>query len=758
MPKLVGGFSVAPTGCNRPRRGEACCWVFWGVPRLQSTSPRRSLLLGFQGHPPAAIDLAVGKLVVGFSGAPPGCSQLLRGEACCWVFRTPPPPRCSRPVRGEACCWDFGCSPPGTPRLQSTSLWRSLLLGFRGHRPAAVYFFVAKLVVGISGAPPGCNRPRRGEACCWVFGGTPWLQLTSPWGSLLLGFREHPPAAVNFFVAKLVVGCSGAPPPSCSRPLRGEACCWDFGCNPPGTPRLQSTSLWRSLLLGFRGHRPAAVYFFVAKLVVGISGAPPRCNRPRRGEACCWVFGSTPRLQSTSSWRSLLLGVPEPPPQLQSTSSWRSLLLGFRVQPPGHPPVAIDFFVAKLVVGFFGGTALLQSTSSWRSLLLGFREHPRLQSTSPWRSLLLGFRGHPLAAIDLAVGKLVVGFSGAPPGCSQLLRGEACCWVFRSPPPPAAVDLFVAKLVVGISGATPRPGTPRLQSTSLWRSLLLGFRGHRPAAVYFFVAKLVVGISGAPTGCNRPRRGEACCRVFWGVPRLQSTSPRRSLLLGFQGHPPAAIDLAVAKHVVGFSGAPPGCNRLLRGEACCWVFRSTPPAAVDLFVVKLVVGISGAPPGCNRPLRGEACCCVFGGPSPQRLQSTSSCRSLLLGFRRLLRGAACCWDFGGTPRLQSTSPWRSLSLGVREHPRLQSTSPWRSLLLGFRGHPLAAIDLFVAKLAVGFLEATPRLQSTSSWRSLLLGFRGYPPAAIDFFVGEACSWVWVRTPQSAGILFIAAGL
>ena len=239
-------------------------------------------------------------------------------------------------------------------------------------------------------APTGCNRPRRGEACCWVFGGTPWLQSTSSWRSLLLGFWRQPPG--------------------CNRLLRGEACCWVFG----STPRLQSTSSWAKLVVGCSGAPPpAAVDLFVAKLVVGISvqppGHPPGCNRLLCGEACCWVFG---------------------------------------------------------------GTALLQSTSSWRSLLLGFREHPRLQSTSPWRSLLLGFRGHPLAAIDLFVAKLVVGCSGAPAGCSRLLHGEACCWDFR--------------------------GTPPLQSTSPWRSMLLGFREHPPAAIDFSVAKLVVGCSGAP--------------------------------------------------------------------------------------------------------------------------------------------------------------------------------------------------------------------------------------------------------------------
>ena len=127
---------------------------------------------------------------------------------------------------------------------------------------------------------------------------------------------------------------------------------------------------------------------------------------------------------------------------------------------------------------------------------------------------------------------------------------------FRGPlAPKAAIDFFVPKLVV------------RFSSTSAWRSLLLGFRGHPPVAIDFSVAKLVVGCSGAP---------------------------------------PVAIDLAVAKLVVGFSGAPPGCNRPLRGKACCWVFGGNPPAAIDFFVAKLVVGFSGVPPGCNRLLRGRS--------------------------------------------------------------------------------------------------------------------------------------------------------
>ena len=268
-----------------------------------------------------------------------------------------------------------------------------------------------KMTAPAFGDAPGCNQPLLlyAEACRWVFGGTHRLQSTSPWRSLLLGFRGHPLAAIDLFVAKLAVGFLEA------------------------TPRLQSTSSWRSLLLGFREHPPAAVNFFV-------------------GEACCWVFRS--------------------PPPAAVDLFVAKLVVGISVQPPGHPPGCNRLLCGEACCWVFGGTALLQSTSSWRSLLLGFREHPRLQSTSPWRSLLLGFRGHPLAAIDLFVAKLVVGCSGAPAGCSRLLHGEACCWDFR--------------------------GTPPLQSTSPWRSMLLGFREHPPAAIDFSVAKLVVGCSGAP--------------------------------------------------------------------------------------------------------------------------------------------------------------------------------------------------------------------------------------------------------------------
>ena len=113
---------------------------------------------------------------------------------------------------------------------------------------AGIDFFVAKLVVGISGAPPGCNRLPHGEACCWVcgdtpqllvvvFGATTWLRSTSSWRSCFLGFR-------------------------------GEVCC----CS-----RLRSTSMSRSLLVSWRGH-PAPSDFFAANLVVELSGALPGCN------------------------------------------------------------------------------------------------------------------------------------------------------------------------------------------------------------------------------------------------------------------------------------------------------------------------------------------------------------------------------------------------------------------------------------------------------------------------------------------------
>ena len=51
--------------------------------------------------------------------------------------------------------------------------------------------------------------------------------------------------------------------------------------------------------------------------------------------------------------------------------------------------------------------------------------------------------------------------------------------------------------------------------------------GMPPVAIglYLFVPKLVGGLAGAPPGCNRPLRGELCCKVFRGTPRRQTTSP-----------------------------------------------------------------------------------------------------------------------------------------------------------------------------------------------------------------------------------------
>ena len=139
----------------------------------------RSLSVGLRGHPPR----------------PPGCNhciRLLLGEACCWVFGGTP--GCNRPLRR------------------------------------------------FSGAPTGCDRLLRGEACCWVCGGTPQLQSTSTWRSLLVGLRGH--------------------------------------------TRLPSTSSLRSLLLSLAAPPPAAIDFFVAKFVGGFSGAPLECNPPLRTEAC----------------------------------------------------------------------------------------------------------------------------------------------------------------------------------------------------------------------------------------------------------------------------------------------------------------------------------------------------------------------------------------------------------------------------------------------------------------------------------------
>ena len=59
-----------------------------------------------------------------------------------------------------------------------------------------------------------------------------------------------------------------------------------------------------------------------------------------------------------------------------------------------------------------------------------------------------------------------------------------------------------------------------------------------------------------------------------------------------------------------------GCNGARRGEVLC-VFRNR-LASIEFYVAKLVGGLAGAPPGCNRPLRGEACCWAFGGIPRER--------------------------------------------------------------------------------------------------------------------------------------------
>ena len=109
---------------------------------------------------------------------------------------------------------------------------------------------------------------------------------------------------------------------------------------------------------------------------------------------------------------------------------------------------------------------------------------------------------------------------GDAPGCNRSLplHADTCWWA--STQTITGIDLFVVKLVVGLSGRT-----PKLQSTSSWRSLLVGFGWHPPAAIDFLTAKLVVGLSGASQGLQR-----SVVKCVAGFP--ESTSSWRNLFVG----------------------------------------------------------------------------------------------------------------------------------------------------------------------------------------------------------------------------------
>ena len=111
-------------------------------------------------------------------------------------------------------------------------------------------------------------------------------------GSLLLALRGHPPAGIDFFVAKLVVCFSRLQSTSSSRLAVGIS---------EGNPRLQSTSLW--------GHPPTSSW---RSLLVGFRWHPTGCKEALRGEICCWVSGGCSR---PLSWRTLFVGLGNGTPQ-----------------------------------------------------------------------------------------------------------------------------------------------------------------------------------------------------------------------------------------------------------------------------------------------------------------------------------------------------------------------------------------------------------------------------------------------------------